>query len=584
MAEEMKEGRSPFARILSRMLQESRLYTLVEWGDILGVRQSAISQWLHDKTLPRPEPLRMIQRVLEEHTDVPVDILADFEELINQPATDISPHGSKMGPTLGHYLIKPDWEAFERCVRPLSPKDQEEVLQAASSHAQKLAERAEEVEIAATIEGSGAEHYIGVAPGGRLTSQDIQRLKIEERDPNPSIWELAGHKQQELIQPSAQLRLVSELAPRFDTPTGLFAADERHHASLNQDVFNFAALPWLLPRELRPFNSFACSEMLLAVQQGTIEVFYDGIRPRSAVISGKPHAPGLLRMIAPPNWEHGLPPFMVQTLSDEPALALAVFYARDGLNLNRLDGASDRTSNKLGVELETQSWSEELDKRFWKESEAWGDLLPLKGNIPEDKDKLDQWMKDNPLSKEERKGRHRSARDTGQVEDCNWQEWLKGAAVKGIDRELGALHTRLLKFPAVDNLPEEEICGDAHEGSEILIPLRGAFNYLYARLENFERDSNFDTFGEFAESREQRGKSFKPWRGHAQSALVSGQKFSDIVFVESSAYHGFHAVGDDAYCLHIRCLADPNALLKRRRGERRSNVGTPARASQRRVA
>lgn len=584
MTEEMKESKSPLARSLSRMLQESGLYKLVEWGDILGVRQSAISQWLHDKTLPRPEPLRMIQRVLEEHTDVPVGILADFEELINQPATDISPHGSKMGPTLGHYLIKPDWEAFERCVRPLSPEDQQEVLQAASSLAQRLAERAEEVETPVTKHIPEFEYTMRGVTGGRLTSQDIQRLKIEERDPNPSIWELAGYKQQELIQPTTQLQLVSENAPRFDTPSGLFAADERHHALLNEDVFNFAALPWVLPKDVTPFRSFACDEMQLIIQQGTIEIFYDGIRPRKAVVSGKPHAPGLLRMIAPPNWKHGLPPFMITTLSEEPALALAVFYGRDGLNLNRLDGGSDRASNELGVELETHLWSEDQIESFWKESEAWGELLPLKGNILEEKEELDRWMKANALSKVEKKGKHRSARESGQVEDCNWREWLKGSAVKGIDPELGALHTRLLKFPFIPNLKEEEVCGDAHEGSEILIPLRGAFNYLYSRLENFERDNNFDNFGELAEDRAARGKAFKPWRGHAQSALVSGKKFSDIVFVESSAYHGFHAVSDDAYCLHIRCLADPNTLLKKRRGDKRSNVDTPALAGQRRVA
>jgi transcriptional regulator with XRE-family HTH domain len=583
MTGETKENRSLFARSLSRMLQESGLYTLVQWGEILGVSQSAISQWLSDKTLPRPEPLRMIRSVLEDHAGVPIDIFADFEELLDRPATEISQHGSKMGPTLAHYLLKPEWEAFERCVRPLSPRDQQEVLQAAASHSQKLAERTEEIE-AGMRGNAGIEHHVGGVVGGRLTSQDIQRLKVEERDPTPSIWELTGHKQQELLRPSTQLQLVSEITPRFEAPSGLFAADERQHASFNEDVFNFAALPWVLPRELTPFDSFACSEMQLVVEQGTIEVFYDGIRPRKAVISGKPHAPGLLRMISPPNWEHGLPPFMVRTLSDEPALALAVFYGRDGLNFNRVEEESGRADNQFGVKLETNSWSEELVERFWKESEAWGEVLPLKGSIFEEKDKLDQWMKDNPLSKEERRGKHRASRESGQVEDCNWQEWLRGAAVSGIDPELGALHTRLLKFPAIPNLPEEAICGDAHEGSEILIPLRGAFNYLYTRLENYERDNNFDNFGELAESRERRGKSFKPWRGHAQSTLVSGKKLPDIVFVESSAYHGFHGVGEDAYCLHIRCLADPSTLLKNRRGEKGAGVGTPARAGHRRVA
>lgn len=566
MSELTKEGKSLFSSALNGLLQKSGIYTLVQWGEILGVSQSAISQWLNDNTLPRPESLRMIRRVVEEHAGFPIERIADFEALLNQPTGDISPHGRKMGPTLAHYLLEPEWKAFERCTRPLAPEEQREVLLKASSYAQKLAEEVENT----TIETCAPDRWVSGVIAGPLTPQHIQQLKIAQRDPNPCIWELAGHRQHELLVPSTALQLVSDTPPRFEAASGLFAADERHHSSLQDDVVNFAALPWVVPKEATHVGGFACDEMVLVIQQGEIKVFYDGDRPRSATVSGKAHAPGLLRMIAPPDWEHGLPPFIVETLSAEPALALAVFYGRTGLNLNQLDvAAPDRAGgSKLGVGLETRDWAPAQVERFWKESKGWAEILPLTGKVFEDKRELDQWMKANPLKSAEQKGKHRSGRDSGQVEDCNWQEWFKGAPVKGIDPEFGAIHPRLIKFPFIANLQEEEVCGDAHEGSEILIPLRGSFNYLYARLENFERQDGFDNFGEFAQSREQRGKSLRIWRGNAQSAEVSGQKFSDVVFVDSSAYHGFHAIGNDAYCLHIRCLADPSALLKKRRNRK----------------
>jgi len=244
-----------------------------------------------------------------------------------------------------------------------------------------------------------------------------------------------------------------------------------------------------------------------------------------------------------------------------------------------LDQVLNHSSNRLEVMLETRKWPAEQVEQFWQELEAWNGVLPLRSTIPTSKDGLDRLLRENPLSEEERVGKHKSSRDSGQVLDCNWEEWFRGSPVGTIDPDLGALHTRLLKFPVISGLREEDVCGDAHEGSEIIIPLHGAFNYLYAKLENVERDFGFKNFATLAQRRERSGKPLQLWRGSAQSALVSGQEFSDIVFVDSAAYHGFHGLGEDAYCLHIRCLADSSSLLKKRRGTRKtsSDIGEHAR-------
>src|SRR5207244_2263066 len=60
MPEINKSERSRFAEMLLRLIDETNLFTRAEWAEILDVSEAAISQWVNDKTLPRPELLRMI--------------------------------------------------------------------------------------------------------------------------------------------------------------------------------------------------------------------------------------------------------------------------------------------------------------------------------------------------------------------------------------------------------------------------------------------------------------------------------------------------------------------------------------------
>ena len=568
-----KGAQSVLARAISELLRGSGLYTLEEWGEILGVSQPAISQWLHDKTLPRPELLRMIRRVVGNDQKVSQQILFSFDTLLSRPAKEISPHAAKIGETLAHYLLRPEWDAFERCVRPLTAEDQSTVLRDASGHAQRLAEKAEETENS-IIHETSVMHSLDDSVTTRLSTEDVQQLKFEEADPNPNIWGLAGHRQQQLLQPHGLQLITGTAAPRFEVLSGLFAVDKRQHTSFEEDVFNFAALPWVIPNEPMSFDGFVCDEMQLVVLRGTVDILFEGTDTQSSIVTGQPHAPGLIRMISPPQWEFGLPPLRINSTTEDPAFALAIFYARSGLNLSRSDQGQIHSSSRLEVMLETRKWRAEDVEQFWTELEAWKGVLPLRSTIPDSKDELDRILRENPLSEEERVGKHHSSRNSGQVLDCNWEDWFHGISVGAIDRDLGALHTRLLKFPAIPGLREEAVCGDAHEGSEIIIPLHGAFNYLYAKLENVERDSGFKNFATPAKRRERSGKPLELWRGSAQSAMVSGQQFSDIVFVDSAAYHGFHGLGENAYCLHIRCLAEPSALLKNKRSTRKNSLDT----------
>src|SRR5215510_3181024 len=113
-AGEMKSGkeeqRSPFATALARLLDETKLLTRQQWAELLDVSPAAISQWVNDKTIPRPEVLRMVIDALEENcspapangqvadsphyenADLTSRMLGEFKEMTRRPSTEVSPN------------------------------------------------------------------------------------------------------------------------------------------------------------------------------------------------------------------------------------------------------------------------------------------------------------------------------------------------------------------------------------------------------------------------------------------------------------------------------------------------------------
>ena len=102
----MKPGkddqRSPFAAALVKLLDDTKLMTRQQWAELLDVSPAAISQWVNDKTIPRPEVLRMIIDALEENTDVAYQVLGEFKRISRRPSVEVSPNGERMNPSIGH--------------------------------------------------------------------------------------------------------------------------------------------------------------------------------------------------------------------------------------------------------------------------------------------------------------------------------------------------------------------------------------------------------------------------------------------------------------------------------------------------
>jgi transcriptional regulator with XRE-family HTH domain len=127
-----KEKYSEFAGALRRLLYDTKLYSIKEWCELLGITPSAISQWLHDETMPRPELLRMIVGEAKRSSGVPPEVLEEFELMASKPANQVLPLGRRMEGSINSYLVSPLLSGFMRDLQRLRPTEQEKVLLQAS--------------------------------------------------------------------------------------------------------------------------------------------------------------------------------------------------------------------------------------------------------------------------------------------------------------------------------------------------------------------------------------------------------------------------------------------------------------------
>jgi transcriptional regulator with XRE-family HTH domain len=130
-----KAERSEFAKVLSRLLDETGVHTREEWQELLQVTQPALSQWVNDRNLPRPEILRaIVAEVRNSNSEHASPIITIFEEMSAKPASEVSPlfeRRAYRGMTVANYLLIPVWRQLQEQVGRLAPDKQEEVLQQA---------------------------------------------------------------------------------------------------------------------------------------------------------------------------------------------------------------------------------------------------------------------------------------------------------------------------------------------------------------------------------------------------------------------------------------------------------------------
>lgn len=127
------QNRSEFAQLLRRLLDETDIFSRSQWAEFLNVSTSAISQWLNETTVPRPELLRMILDLVRSVDNAPQGLLQEFDEMAAKPAAAVSTrHGKKFGESVNAYLIRPLLEGFLLDLKGLKVEEQARVLLRAS--------------------------------------------------------------------------------------------------------------------------------------------------------------------------------------------------------------------------------------------------------------------------------------------------------------------------------------------------------------------------------------------------------------------------------------------------------------------
>jgi hypothetical protein len=122
---------SAFAEALKRLLDDTNFHSRSEWSSVLGVSAPALSQWVNDKTIPRPDLLRILLNLLRTRGGEDAGKhLEAFDALLDLPAESISPIGSRLGSNLRSYLANRSLLDVARSLRGMSPEEQIALLDA----------------------------------------------------------------------------------------------------------------------------------------------------------------------------------------------------------------------------------------------------------------------------------------------------------------------------------------------------------------------------------------------------------------------------------------------------------------------
>lgn len=133
---------SPFAEALKRLLNDTIDYTREDWVEYLFVlvvgerdykrkRLNLIESWLRDEALPSPSQLYMIWLVTSERYTSPATgpSTEAFRQMANRRATEVSPLGNRMLPTVWEYMKRPIFCELSSKLAKLSPEEKGKLLE-----------------------------------------------------------------------------------------------------------------------------------------------------------------------------------------------------------------------------------------------------------------------------------------------------------------------------------------------------------------------------------------------------------------------------------------------------------------------
>jgi energy-coupling factor transporter ATP-binding protein EcfA2 len=123
-------SKSPFAEALTGLLDNTQLFQRREWASLLGIKESAISQWLSEETIPKATNLNMVFVTVERASDADKGPLETFRQMATLPALEASPrNGKRMLPTVWEYMKRPVFDQLSSELAKLTPAEQEQLLE-----------------------------------------------------------------------------------------------------------------------------------------------------------------------------------------------------------------------------------------------------------------------------------------------------------------------------------------------------------------------------------------------------------------------------------------------------------------------
>jgi hypothetical protein len=212
---------SPLASVLAGIL-EAGVYNRAQWSDLCFVTSSAMSQWLSDATIPRPEVLRTLFHTITTTDGFSEKLIAEFRRVIELPAAEATPaHASKVGVSIRSYMLAPIRERFLASLNALPPSAQEQLLPKFMTECDQFddARRSEGVAIGAPSTNQCAE----------LSNDEINSLYVTLNSTEPSVTyedvedtcrRLVLERQTGSIEESALV--IAEVLKQTDRPQMLY--------------------------------------------------------------------------------------------------------------------------------------------------------------------------------------------------------------------------------------------------------------------------------------------------------------------------------------------------------------------------
>jgi transcriptional regulator with XRE-family HTH domain len=525
--------RSRFAEAVASLLDATGLYDRASWASFLGVSEAAISQWVNDRTIPRPDLLWLVLGLLEEKDSVAKEPVTAFLAIMDVPSQELSPHGDRFGPTLGDYLTANLSRLYLGVLSDLPFRRREQALYEAIGRARALKKTPHEQQGSHTIDRipSQTPNGTGTAAHGKRIAASTRRRNEASANDGIAPVVFRGRRVALFLRTGRKAIGVLSANGLRQELVGLFGAPGTPNV---HGTPSLASMLWKIPQEAQSFGAFGVDEMLFVLLKGSVSWHYEGVE-QPFTLSARPNCPRLFWVPGIPRHREAsvLPPFMVRAKSNY-AVGLVLFYSKFGVNF------SERGHGQIA--MHTLPWADGDAHEYWtrmrqREAQDGRTMPPIIGRLPSTQESI------GPVSHSRNLGTN--LHDMA-VRDKQWYyeeipSWRIGPSA--------VLRPSIIRLPAHAAANTADIWLASHRGAELVLPLSGIVELVSVELKPAEtelasvRASSFDC---------------RRWMmSRAASARESRSGFADIAMVSTEASHGFRGIGSrNASALLVRCAAD----------------------------